>query len=244
MYFQPQLNHKLTRHKRKTSTLEFVTFFSHQNFGSEAYPAHAWKPDHELTASSRRRPDGRSSSAAIQVAAQGRPRCIFQTPAAKRVNDSVPSITSCSCQASRQWTQPSGLELCACVLFKGRVMMSVIHREHAPSPDWKTRGCKHQRRAMRSMLPFMKSFCLLIVPCARPASLLLLIPTPQQCHNSPTTITQQSHSSPHGGSSFFFSLGSHFFQAHVLISWEVWGSQHGPLSPSLSESLRRRRRTE
>lgn len=149
----------------------------------------------ELTASSRRRPDGRSSSAAIQVAAQGRPRCIFQTPAAKRL-DSVPSITSCSCQASRQWTQPSGLELCACVLFKGRVMMSVIHREHAPSPDWKTRGCKHQRRALRSMLPFMKSFCLLIVPCAWPASLLLLIPTPQQCHNSPTTITQQSHSSP------------------------------------------------
>lgn len=27
MYFQPQLNHKLTRHKRKTSTLEFLTFF-------------------------------------------------------------------------------------------------------------------------------------------------------------------------------------------------------------------------
>lgn len=35
--------------------------------------------------------------------------------------------------------------------------MSVIHRKHAPSPHWGTRGSKHQRRAIRSMLSFMNS---------------------------------------------------------------------------------------
>lgn len=40
--------------------------------------------------------------------------------------------------------------------FRGREM-SVIHRKHAPSPHWGTRGLKHQRPAIRSMLSFMNS---------------------------------------------------------------------------------------
>lgn len=55
-------------------------------------------------------------------------------------------------------------------------------------------------------------------------------------HDNPTIITQLSHPL-----FFFFSLTSHFFQAHVLISREVWGSQHGPFSPPVSQTLRGRK---
>lgn len=130
-------------------------------------------------------PDRLSSSAATQVVAQGSSRCIFfskpccQTPqflqshlapARRRLSERSPQVRGC---------------VCVCV---ARAMMSVKHREHAPSPDWWTRGRKHQHRVMRSMLPFMKSLCLLIVPRAWPASLLLLIPTPQQSHKNRSTI--------------------------------------------------------
>lgn len=153
----------------------------------------------------------------------------FQTPDAKRLL-SLNHILSLPGVASVNAAFRSGTVLArACVV---QVTMSVKHREHAPSPDWWTRGCKHQQRVMRSMLPFIKSLCLLIVPCARPASLLLLIPTPRQCHNHHSNIPPAL---------FFFSLTSHFFQADVLISREVWGSQHGPLSPPVSETLRGRK---
>lgn len=145
-------------------------------------PSHAWKPDLELTVSF---PTSRPSFQ-LNSNPSGRSRKFtvhFSKPLLPNAAVSFNHILLLRGVASVSAAFWNCVRVCVV-----QVMMSVKHREHVPSPDWWTRGCKHQHRVMRSMLLFMKSLCLLIVPCAWPASLLLLIPTPQQPHNNHLTI--------------------------------------------------------
>lgn len=163
-------------------------------------------------------------------------------------NSSVPSITSCSCQALRQWTQPSGLQLCVRVCCSSD---DICETQRTCALPWlvntwlQTSAPGDEINASFHEEPL--SHCPLSLASVSSSSHPDATTVRQQSHNNPLTVQQQSRNNPTRSTPltaillFFFSLSSHFFQAHVLISWVVWGSQHGPLSPPVSETLRRRR---
>lgn len=122
-------------------------------------------------------------------------------------NASVPSITSCFCQALRQWTQPSGLPLCARTresfkwwcLWNTEDMRPPLICGHVAaniSAGWWDQ-CFLSWRASVSSLSLVLGQCLFFFSSRR--------------HNSPTTIPQQSNNNrttitpvPHPLRRFFF----------------------------------------
>lgn len=220
-----------TLRKGKFALLNLVTFFSVQTLGVKQ----TWRTREKSGLNSPLPPGGVPTVTPAQQQSKWSFKEVdganlirffffFKTPAASSLCDSVPLSHILLLPGVASVNTAFGFGAVS-VVFGGGVMMPVIHRTHAPSPDWRTRGCKHQRWMMRSMPPFINCFCLLIVPCARPEFRLLLIPTiAQQSHNN-NEKQRAGLFPPRSGFSLrfslFSSLDSLFFQPHIFISWEA-----------------------